>query len=840
MTKRDQSLVVAVARLLLTGSSAATLAMMAQPAIAQTAQATPQDTAQPAQQGMGDIVVTARYVAENIQNTPIAITAQTSSQLTAANVTNISSLGKVTPNLYTMPGDSQGAGTPVIGLRGVLQGTNASSSLAVPPAVAIYTDDIYHATTAGSELDLIDIDHVEVSRGPQSTLSGNASIAGSIKLYTVDPRGDDSGYIQVQGGSFERAAVKGAIDLGLTSTLALRTSASYERQTGFGNRLDFTCMMNKLGTPALAGSYPAIPGSSDHDCIIGHTGGGQTGVIQGKLRWRPTSDIDIILEGRHRRQDLDETPEVALAYNPVCVGQPTCTASVGVQAFQRASLNTYGIVNDSRFVTPMRNGGIYDTYATACRPTLNISGLPFSNPYPTNFCFAPKIEAHNTLASGKLHWKLGKDINFTAIAGYTNYANEFTQAGDASVLGAVLTHFYNFDHQWTGEARFDGKLFDDRLQWVVGGFLLRLTGHQNNVVSGNNAYFNSKVRGTNNSQSGFVHLDYNITDRWRISGGGRYTDGSIGITINNPQGVSVLTPVYSIEHRWDWLVASDYKITDTILGYVSAASGSRPPGLTTIVNTARQLSPVAAEDLISYEAGIKADLLDRHLRVDVDGFIMDYRQLNTAVNGVECINQPGATATWFNALQNTPGAIAACSAFPGTPNPILFTINVGKPATIKGFEWDITALPVDHLRLDWSGGFNHFKSGVTTPGQPGYFAPGNHRQPNWNMHADVSYDIPAGSHGTFTPRIDWSWQSQADYNPAPQSGPPTDFYIIHPYGIWNAQLAYKSPEDKWSAIFEVTNLANKWYHYQVYTGSVDSYTRVAPPREFRVSLRRQF
>src|SRR5690606_15562829 len=112
------------------------------------------------------IVVTTRYIKEDIQSTPMAVTAQTSAQLEAANVSNIGRLGAVVPNLWTVPGDSQSAGTPRISMRGVQQG--ASSSLAVPPAVAIYTDDVYHATTAGSELDLVDIERIEVNRGPQS------------------------------------------------------------------------------------------------------------------------------------------------------------------------------------------------------------------------------------------------------------------------------------------------------------------------------------------------------------------------------------------------------------------------------------------------------------------------------------------------------------------------------------------------------------------------------------------------------------------------------------------------------------------------------------------------
>jgi len=787
--------------------------------------------------GIEEIVVTARYVTEQLQDTPIAITAQTSAQLEAANVTNMGTLGAVVPNLLTMPGAAQSAGTPVIGMRGVLQGL--TSSLAVPPAVAIYTDDIYHGTAAGSELDFTDIDRLEVNRGPQSTLSGNASIAGSIKLYTRDPQGDGSGYVSLGIGSRRHMEAAGAIDLGLSETLAVRLSGHFDQQRGYGRRLDFSCMMDRLGTPELKGDIPYFqPDSGRKGCVIGHLGGGKMGVGQAKLLWEPTPDISLLLTARHREEDMEETPEVAILYRDACFDTPGCTASAGAQAYHRATFNTFGVIMDSRFLVPRRDGGIYDTYATNCRPMLDKSGGGFPTPYADGFCYEPRKTAHHTLFSGKLNAQLADEVAMTAIVGHTDYANEFTAHADHSPLAPVISHFQNVDRQWTGELRFNGKLFD-RLDWVVGGFLMRLDGQQNNMISFVNIFQLSRVKGKNKSHSGFFHLDFPITDRWRISGGARYSDTTISITIDNPQAVSVLEPISSGEKRWDWLISTDYKLTDDIMVYASAATGSRPPGLTTIVTTPRQLSPTSAEELISYELGVKAELFDRRLRANLAAFYMDYKKLATAVRGIECRNQPGPVATWFNVDQTDPAAIATCAQFPGAPDPIAYMINIGKPATLRGFEWDITLVPIDGLRIDWSGGYNRFKSGVKTPGEPGYLAPGNHRQPEWNMHANVSYDIETPI-GTFTPRLDWNWRSQQDYDPTPQTGKPDPLYVIDPYSIFNAQIAYRAPGGDWSAVLEVTNLADKWYHYQVLVGTINGYTRVAPPREFKLTVRRTF
>ncbi|MEI9851393.1 MAG: TonB-dependent receptor [Sphingomonas sp.] len=186
----------------------------------------------------------------------------------------------------------------------------------------------------------------------------------------------------------------------------------------------------------------------------------------------------------------------------------------------------------------------------------------------------------------------------------------------------------------------------------------------------------------------------------------------------------------------------------------------------------------------------------------------------------------------------TAAANAACAGFPGVPDPIAWSQSVGIPATVKGFEWEITAVPVDGLRIDWTGGYNKFKAKVAPP-LPGAMFPGNHRQSEWNMHADISYDIESGI-GTFTPRLDWSWQSQQDYDPLARQQAPEALFIIPAYSLWNAQLAYKAPGGGWSATLSVTNLADRYYNYQVLRGAFATSTRVAAPREWMLALRKEF
>jgi iron complex outermembrane receptor protein len=764
------------------------------------------------------VTVTSRYIRENIQETPMAITAQTDVQLKAANVTNIGRLGAVVPNLLTVPGDSQSAGTPKLRMRGVIQGE--SSSLAVPPAVGIYTDEVYHATAAGSELDLLDVDHIEVNRGPQSTLSGNASIGGAIKIYTKDPLGDGSGYLSYGRGSRNLTHASGAYDLGLTETLALRVSGDYVRQDGFADRLDFTCEMNKLGTPQLAGSLPlSQPDVAARDCILGHLGGINHQVAQAKLRWRPNEKLDVILAARKRTERDEETPEVALSYQPNAI--PNTTNAL-VETYNIAVRDAFGIQLDSRFSAPPGTDG-YATYATNCRPNINLN--------PNGFCFDRGKSADHSLYSAKVHYEISDNVRLTAIGAYTDYSNAFTQNGDQSPLGYVVSHFENYDHQSSGELRFDGTLFS-KLNWVAGAYMLRLTGYQKNSINFLTVSQQSIVRGTDHSQSAFFHLDYNLTDKWRVSGGARYTDGTIAITINNPPTLVITDPVESSQNRVDWLLSTDYKINDDVMVYASAATGSRPPGLTTIVNTSRQVAPTAAEDLVSYEVGVKTELFNRRLRTNFDIFYTDYKSLAQAVQGFECVGEPGPKATWF-------ASASACQQFAPNTGNVQYFQNFGIPAKVQGAEWEITALPLDHLRIDLTGGYNKFISGIKTVGQPGYVYAGNHRQPKWNMHGDVSYDLQT-SIGTFTPRLDWSWQSQQDYDPSSQLRPPLPIYVIKPYSLWNAQIAYQAPKSDWSATLAVTNLSDKFYYYQVLQGTLNAQTRLAEPRAVSLNVRRDF
>ncbi len=230
--------------------------------------------------------------------------------------------------------------------------------------------------------------------------------------------------------------------------------------------------------------------------------------------------------------------------------------------------------------------------------------------------------------------------------------------------------------------------------------------------------------------------------------------------------------------------------------------------------------------------GLKNEFFDRKLRVNVSAFYTDYKAILTGQSGVQCIAE--ANPVWH------PAAGDCQTLYPADPSYVPWSITTGRPGKIKGFEWDISAAPVRGLRVDFSGGYNDFESGVTTPGLPGYIYPGNLRNPEWNMHGGAHYDLET-SLGTFTPRIDWQWTSKANFGPCSGSCAPTPDFTIPAYSLFNAGLEYRAKGGDWSAVLSVTNLTDKFYFYQLFNGTQTNISSpVGPPREISLTVRRNF
>ena len=141
--------------------------------------------------------------------------------LEARGQTSIAQVAAQAPNVSLRPQPQNGGSGLIAFIRGVGQ---TDFNYALDPGVGVYIDDVYIPTLSSSLLELIDLDRIEILRGPQGTLAGKNSIGGAIKLFSAKPQGDDSGSLRVSYGEFNELTVRGMADMKISDTLAMRVS----------------------------------------------------------------------------------------------------------------------------------------------------------------------------------------------------------------------------------------------------------------------------------------------------------------------------------------------------------------------------------------------------------------------------------------------------------------------------------------------------------------------------------------------------------------------------------------------------------------------------------------
>ena len=187
---------------------------------------------QPAFANLEEVVVTARKKTESLQDTPISVTALSGDRLEDMGLSRITKLQDVTPNLVfqNTPAFSGAGNNAAVYIRGIGQRDFIPT---IDPGVGIYIDDVYLGRSAGAVFDMIDIEQVEILRGPQGTLFGKNTVGGAISIKTAKPNEDASGKFDIKVGTDERRNFRGMVNLPISDELFLRASVSSLEQDGY-------------------------------------------------------------------------------------------------------------------------------------------------------------------------------------------------------------------------------------------------------------------------------------------------------------------------------------------------------------------------------------------------------------------------------------------------------------------------------------------------------------------------------------------------------------------------------------------------------------------------------
>ena len=724
------------------------------------------------------IIVTAQFRGQALQDTPLAISAVTGEQLTARGQNNVSQIANDVPGVTLKPAAAAWGPSLVASIRGVGQ---YNFNPALEPGVGVFLDDVYYATLTGSLLDLLDVERIEVLRGPQGTLTGRNSIGGAIRIISQRPRGDNSGYAELSGGSRKLVGVRASVDLGLTDTLSARISGALRSQDGYVKRLDFGCARPGQGIDA---TLP--PGN----CELGDRQGGLGNqALRGQLLFEPSDRFDVLLSA-HYVHESHTGPGAVLTYasfdNPVTNPAP-------------------GVPLDSRFIC-----GRYCNFATF----QNSAGGP---DYPAFASQAdPQTRYEEWGMSGTADFALTDDLKLTSITAYRRYSTSFASDDDLT-LSPMSTETVHLQHRFfSQEVRLSGSA--GALEYTLGGFY----SWQKTLPR---VFFDIRpylIQYTTadivpaKTAAAFATAIYHLTDALTLTGGLRYTheqkrytfrhfrlDGSV----DDPalQNVSNVSKADVVDYR----VSLDYRWSPALLTYFTASSGFKGGGINPYPSAAILAQPFGPEKLKNYEIGFKADLFDRRLRVNTAAFINDYDQIQ------------------LTRLSCPEFGFDFCSLI----------VNAGN-AHNKGVEVEVTAEPVDGLRLEGSVSYLDFQfkyinpaTGLALDSVPPF-------TPNTKWSVAAQYRIDLGPLGSLTPRIDAAYQSGIYTNAA---NAPTNH--IDAYTIANAHLTWENAGGDLSVSLHVANLFDKYYFLNSFdltgtNGIINA--QPAAPREFSLVLRKSF
>ncbi len=637
-------------------SSFAIVAVMAMSPTLASAQNVNNDKDKDKNGTVSEVVVTAQFTQQNLQQTPIAITAVTGAMLDARGQTRISDITAQAPNVQLQQNPAGGGNSMRAFIRGVGQ---ADQDPAVDPGVGIYVDDVYFASVTGSVFDLLDLDRVEILRGPQGTLSGMNSLGGSVKLYSKKPTGE-GGFVEASTGSLHRTDVRGSADFTVVpDKLFMRISGVSRHHDGYVTRLDYACV-HPNDPYVISGALPR--GNSGSDCKIGTQGNQDMTAVRGALRWTPNSNVEVNLIGDYTNDDSETQAATLLKTGEIIPG--------GSLAYQ-------GVPYDDRYVPygPFRGDTVindpYVSYANFNSPGTTYKPIDTAgNPGVPNGAYSPepKDGIQSWGVSNTIDWRLLEKLSLKSITGYRHYVAESTDDNDGSPVDELLEEAKFTHKQFSEELRLNGQAFGDKVDYTVGGIYF----YQKTIYAAReHDPFIAGIYGTLaqptfdflqddptvvKTEAAFAHAIWSITDKLSLASGIRYThehkdytfyrlnlDGQTPFLIlSDPANpLNGRTGTFAGSHV-DYRADLSYQVTDDVMTYAQFSTGFKGGGISPRPYFPQQILGFGPEKLQAYEVGLKSQLFEHRLRVNLAAFYNDYKDYQATPN--VCVDASGNPA----------------------------------------------------------------------------------------------------------------------------------------------------------------------------------------------------
>lgn len=649
-----------------------------------------------------EIVVTAQKRAQNLQDVPVSVSAVTAQMFERFVAADLTDISGAIPNVYIQP-TVGGSSILAVSIRGIQYAENEKS---IEPPVGVVLDGVYLGTAQGGLLESFDLERVEVLRGPQGTLFGKNTTGGVVNAVRTRPTGKLGAKLGATFGSFERRELKAVVNVPIVDQLvAAKVSAFHKTMEGVPNLI--------------------VPGRTDGDRDYQSA--------SASVLFTPSTNLELLV--------------------------------------------TYDYIRDRGEGTPVFN--LYQRTPTVLPTQPNIV-LPGDTPcLVLNFC--PPLDLEHTrinntgiayadgdAVAANLNWDLSDSIKLVSVSGWRRSIERIENDFDATeqTIFHTLRPHDGFE-QWSQELRLEGDI-GKRVGFVAGLFYFEsdyatvatrvqdvgyirgnpaLIGVRNAFFPGATVSSITDIEHRGKSYAAFAQVDFRVLDDLTLSAGLRYTkdDKHMTFRIMNPDGTLVgpaqgaLVP-QSTAADADWgkltpRLAVEYRVNADVLTYASFTRGFNAGGFSGRAPDVQTIGPYDPEIVDAYEIGVKSEWLDQRLRANLAGFVTQYDDKQEDVNRSTTI-----------------------PPFFGT------TVANASSATIKGFELELTMMPVGGLTLDASlgyldGSYDDFIADITGRGVTDNSSLKLRRTPELTGAAGAEYRFIAGP-GTMAVRSRYRYMDE--------------------------------------------------------------------------------
>ncbi|MYE85729.1 MAG: TonB-dependent receptor [Gammaproteobacteria bacterium] len=718
---------------------------------------------EPAARTLEEIVVTARRREESLQDVPTSVSVISSEEILGRGEANFDVIGQIVPNVhFESAGGTSGVESPVVFVRGMGQ---ADFIIVEDPAVGLYLDGVFMGRMVGQASDLVDVERIEVLRGPQGTLFGRNTIGGAINIVSKKPDDEFGASIKLAAGEDGHIEARGTVNVPLNGDWGARLSAFGREMDGYVDALQYDGY--ELGSEDIWGTRLMVSGTVGEQFSVDFS------FDYSKDTSTPGAIVPLngigVWDGQ-QRAGPGQPGAFGNFWNVFYSGDPGSCLTPGGQAGNQAC---YG---------PVWNAGRYETNSV------------FTDLQGNQIAADQDIEVWGT------NLTLGVDFEAVSLKSITSYREFdiflFNDLDFSPHIVFANTHPEYSQEQFSQELQLTGAGIDNRLNYVVGAYYFKEDGvedifnqiaHVPAISAGppTNFFQNLARHIDNESWALYGQLTFDITEALHLTVGTRYTESEKDFVMITERVTGTTVQPGLLKTREHTPMASlSYDVGERSMVYFTYSEGYRdggfPARFTGVVPI--PLPNYEPEFVENYEVGYKTTLLDGRLRANVAAFLMEYTDM-----------QISATSLLPNVGDNTT------------------KFNLGD-ATYTGFEIELTALVTDNFTLGVNVG--HLDDEIDSLVGGGLISSGiliteDHDlpfSPSWTLAITAAYDFALPNGAVLTLRGDYS--AKDDFYTRTEN---TLEAYTDDYKMLNAGVTYRSPDENWSLGVRARNLTNEFF-----------------------------